>query len=83
MGYILTSKDTQAYFKILKRRILPRVGLRVLWKLIRLQFRNRSSYRALWCKLAASLGIHRRYEPILPISEYPAHSHRNVAPATG
>jgi GNAT superfamily N-acetyltransferase len=79
VGYILTSKDTQAYFKILKRRILPRLGLRVLWNLIRLQFRNRSSYEALWWKLAGSLGIHHRDEPILPIDEYPAHSHRNVA----
>lgn len=78
VGYILTSKNTQDYFRVLKRLILPRLALRLLWKLMSLQFRNRSTYKALWWKLVAGLGPHRRDELTLPISEYPAHSHRNV-----
>lgn len=81
MGYIATCKNTEDYFRVLRRRILPRLALRLLWKVISLQFRNRSTYKALWWKLVTGLGPHQRDELTLPISEYPAHSHRNVEPA--
>lgn len=74
VGYIATCKNTEDYHRALRRRILPRLALRILWKVITLQYRSRSTYKTLWWKLVASLGD----ELTLPITEYPTHSHRNV-----
>jgi GNAT superfamily N-acetyltransferase len=81
VGYMLASKNTEDCVRTLRRRILPRVALRLLWKVISLQFGNRSTYKALWWKLVAGLGSHRGGELALPVHDYPAHSHRNVHPA--
>lgn len=81
VGYMLASKNTEDCLRILRRRILPRVVLRLLWKVISLQFRNRSTYKALWWKLVAGLGSLWGGELALPVHEYPVHTHRNVHPA--
>ena len=78
VGYIATCKNTEDYNRAVRRRILPRLALRILWKVITLQFRNRSTYKALWWKVVAGLSARPREELPLPITEYPAHSHRNV-----
>lgn len=81
VGYMLASKNTEDCVRIMRRRILPRLALRLFWKVLSLQFRNRSTYKALWWKLVVGLGSHQGAELAFPVQEYPAHTHRNVHPA--
>jgi GNAT superfamily N-acetyltransferase len=80
VGYIVGCKDTAVYEKVLRRRIAPRVLLRIARKIITLQYRRRDSYRALWWRLAMRPGA-LTFDEVRPsMIKYPAHSHFNVEP---
>lgn len=79
VGYIVGCKDTGRYLKMRRRRVLPRATFRILSQLITLRYRRKTTYKALWWSLVGFLRPNRQSRPIR-LSEYPAHSHFNVAP---
>ncbi len=80
VGYIAGCKDTDEYERVLRRRIGPRVLLRIARKIVTLQYRGKETYRALWWYLMMRLGAVSADEVRPPLDKYPAHSHFNVAP---
>ncbi len=76
ISYALVCKDTKKYNKVVLTRIAPRVVLRILSKIITLQYRRRLTYRTLWWVLTRSW----RELPSAPIDRYPAHLHWNIEP---
>lgn len=80
VGYIVGCKDTDEYEKVLRRRIMPRVLLRIVRKIVILQYRRKETYRALWCYLMMRLRAPAANEVRPPLIKHPAHSHFNVAP---
>lgn len=81
VGYIVGCKDTDAYVRATRRRILPRLALRIAGRILTLRYRRRATYRALWFHLRAQLPPGRLDRLAPPRGDYPAHSHFNVASA--
>lgn len=64
----------------MRRRIGPRVLLRIVRKIITLQYREKRTYRALWWHLLMRLRNLSLEEVKPELRSYPAHSHFNVEP---
>lgn len=79
VGYALACKDTRRYLRVMARRVVPRLIGRILWKILTLQYRRRSTYRTLWWVLTRSW----RELPRESLAAYPAHLHANLDPAVG
>jgi GNAT superfamily N-acetyltransferase len=74
IGYMLGCKDTRKYHRVLMWKIAPRLILRVVWKILTLQYRQKRTYLTLlWLVTRAW-----REVPSTPIDQYPAHVHINV-----
>ncbi len=80
VGYMVGCKDTLRYLRVRKRRVFPRVILRILSQTIILRYRRKATFRTLWWRLVNHIRPNRQAKPIFQLSEYPAHSHFNVAP---
>lgn len=79
VGYIAGCSDTARYEKHLRRRVTPRIMLRIARKIVTLSYRRRDTYRALWWSIFTNLVT--RPETLSTFwDEYPAHSHSNVNP---
>ena len=78
VGYIVGCKCTDDYERVLRRRITPRVLVRIARKIITLQYRRKETYRALWWYLMMRPGALSAEEARPPLDKYPAHSHFNV-----
>jgi ribosomal protein S18 acetylase RimI-like enzyme len=74
VGYQLGSLDVRRWRRIMRTRIYPRVALRILGKLLTLQYRDRETFRTLWWIAT------RSWREVLPRPAdcYSAHSHFNV-----
>jgi GNAT superfamily N-acetyltransferase len=79
VGYIVGCKDTDAYVRALRRRLFPRLALRIAGRILTQRYRRRATYRALWFHLRAQLTPDRSGRLTPPCGDYPAHSHFNVA----
>jgi hypothetical protein len=77
VGYALACKDTRRYLRVMATRIVPRVMGRILWKILTLGYRRRSTYQTLWWVVARSW----RELPTASLTAYPAHLHANLDPA--
>jgi predicted N-acetyltransferase YhbS len=79
VGYIAGCCDTARYEKHVRRRVTPRIILRIARRIVTLRYRRKETYRALWWSLFANLVT--RPKPLSESwDEYPAHSHSNVEP---
>jgi len=68
VGYELGCKDTRKKKLVLMTKIYPRVCLRILWKLLTLQYRKTDTYRTLWWVISKGW---REALPV-PLDKYPA-----------
>ncbi len=73
-GYIVGCPDTRRYARFVALRILPRLVLRIVWKILTFQYRERKTYAAIWWAVARAW----RELPRPPLDRYPAHSHLAV-----
>jgi hypothetical protein len=74
VGYQLTCPDTRRRNRILATRVLPRLALRVVFRLLTGRYRNPETYRALWWMASRSW----RERMKVPLDEFPAHGHFNM-----
>jgi hypothetical protein len=74
VGYQIGCLDYRRRRRIMRTRIYPRVVLRILVKLLTLQYREKETYRTLWWILTRSW---RETLPDPP-DGYPAHAHFNM-----
>ena len=74
VGYQIGSLDARRRRWIMRTRIYPRVALRILGKLLTLQYRDRKTFRTLWWIATRSW---REALP-KPADHYPATAHFNV-----
>ncbi len=74
VGYLLGCHDSRRHARIMGLRILPKVVLRILWKLATRQYTNPASFRMLRWTIRKSW----REAPAVPLDEYPAHYHCNL-----
>ena len=74
VGYLVGCKDTRRKIHWLQTKIYPRLCLRILWKILSFQYRNKQTYQTLWWIISRSWRESFR----LPLDEYPAHVHFNV-----
>ncbi len=74
VGYTIGCKDTRRYIYVMWTRILPRLCLRILWKILTLQYREIQTYRTLWWIITRGW----RETMSLQLDDYPAHAHSNV-----
>jgi ribosomal protein S18 acetylase RimI-like enzyme len=74
VGYQLGSLDARRWRRIMRTRIYPRVALRILGRLLTLQYRDRETFRTLWW-----IGTRSWREALpRPADRYSAHVHSNV-----
>jgi hypothetical protein len=74
VGYQLSSLDGRLWRRVMRTRIYPRVALRILGKLLTLQYRDRETFRTLWW-----IGTRSWREALpRPADRYSAHCHENV-----
>jgi GNAT superfamily N-acetyltransferase len=79
VGYRAGCCDTARYEEHVRRRVTPRIILRIARKIVTLRYRRKETYRALWWSLFTKLAT--RPKPLSESwDEYPAHSHCNVEP---
>ncbi len=76
VGYAACSADTDRYNWMVLTRYLPRLLLRVFWRMLTLQYHNTSTFRVIYWFLTRSW----REIPDPPHSRYPAHIHLTLAP---
>lgn len=74
VGYNVGCKNTARKIQVLQTKIYPRLCLRILWKILTLQYRKKQTYQTLWWIISRSW----RESFHLPLDEYPAHLHLNV-----
>ncbi len=74
VGYQIGSLSFQRRRRIMWTRIYPRIVLRILAKLLTLQYREKETYQTLWWILTRSW---REALPDPP-DQYPAHAHFNM-----
>jgi hypothetical protein len=79
VGYLVGCKDTRAFYRSFRNRYLPRILARVGWKLLTLQYRKKATYSVLWWTLIER--FQRTEKLLIPLDEYPAHTHLNIVPA--
>lgn len=78
VGYVVGCSDTAAYLRALKKRIMPRMAVRIVRNVLTLRYRRKATYQAIWWHLVAFL-FPKRFETLpAPPPGYPAHSHFNV-----
>ena len=77
VGCLLNCLKARQHLRVLRTRIYPRVCLRILWKIITLQYRQKQTYQTLWWIISRSW---REALPI-PRDQYPVHSHFNFEAA--
>lgn len=75
VGYVAGCADTGRYNWIVLTRYLPRLLLRVLWRLFTLQYRQTSTFRVIFWFITRSW----REIPEPPPHRYPAHIHLTLA----
>jgi hypothetical protein len=74
VGYMLGCKNTRNYNRIMLLKIGPRLMVRIVWKILTLQYRRKQTYRTLlWALTKAA-----REMPRAAIDRYPAHVHINI-----
>jgi predicted N-acetyltransferase YhbS len=79
VGYRAGCCDTARYEEHIRRRVTPRIMLRIARRIVTLRYRRKETYRALWWSLFTNLVA--RPKPLSESwDEYPAHSHCNVEP---
>jgi len=71
VGYLVGCPDTRRYGNFVALQILPRLMLRVLWKILTFQYRQRKTYTTIWWALTRAW----RELPRPPLDRYPAHCH--------
>ena len=74
VGYMVASKDTRHYNRIMLTRIYPRVCARSLWRLFTLKYRKKQTYQTLWWIITRSW--REMFHP--PFDQFPGHVHFNV-----
>lgn len=74
VGYEVGCKNTRRKIRLLQTKIYPRLCLRILCKILTLQYRKRQTYQTLWWIISRSWSESFR----LPLDEYPGHAHFNV-----
>ncbi len=77
VGYLVSSLKPRRRLRVLLTRIYPRVCLRILWKIITLQYRQNQTYQTLWWIISRSW----RESLSIPIDKYPGHTHYNIEAA--
>ena len=75
VGYQIGSLDARRRRRIMLTRVYPRLVLRILTKILTLQYREKETFRTLWWILTRSW---REALP-RPPDQYPAHAHFNMA----
>jgi hypothetical protein len=78
IGYLVGCKDTRVFNRIFHNRFLPRIVIRIGWKLLTLQYRKKETYRMLWWILTERFQQTEKLS--IPLDEYPAHTHLNIVP---
>src|SRR2546425_1926411 len=71
-GYMLGCKDTRRYYRVLLWKLLPGLIVRILWKIVTLQYRRKTTYVTLWVAMRAW-----REMPRFSLAQHPAHVHIN------
>ena len=74
VGYLLGCSDSRRMLDVMKKKILPRIALKLLIRLATFQYKNSSSFRTLrWA-------IFRSWKevPRIPHDRFPAHFHSNM-----
>jgi hypothetical protein len=74
IGYAMGATSAKRTRWLMQR--IPRLFLRVVWKLISFQFRRPVTYELLWYFLTKSW--RERPRPTLPLDQYPVHFHFQV-----
>jgi len=74
VGYLLGCSNSSSYLDTLKKKILPRLLIKCLWRVLTLRYRRRKTYRYLrWLVLKSWREI-----PPIPAKRFPAHYHSNM-----
>jgi GNAT superfamily N-acetyltransferase len=76
VGYQLFCRDTKRKNRIMMTRVYPRLALRMAWKILTAQYRERHTYETLWWILARSW--RERFRK--PLDDFPLHGHINIHP---
>ena len=74
VGYLLGCKDSALMFRRMKRRIVPAIVMRMLFRLLTLRYKDRHTYRDIAWVLFKS----RREIPPVPLDRFSAHYHLNI-----
>jgi hypothetical protein len=76
VGYLLGCSDSRKFLYIMKKRILPKIIIKLIWRLLTIQYRNKKTYRYIYWTFVKSW---REVLPI-PYKKFPAHYHSNILP---
>lgn len=76
VSYLLACKDTKRFTRIMALKTLPKLIVRVSWKMITRQYVQKETYRLVRWALLRSW----RELPQPPLGRYPAHVHWNIDP---
>lgn len=74
VGYLLGCADSARFLKIMKRKILPKIVLKLTWGIVTLRYRRLKTYRFIRWLVFKSW----REVPAIPVDRFPAHYHLNL-----
>jgi hypothetical protein len=76
VGYLLGSHDFKDFERVMKKKILPRIFLKLFWRMVTLQYSKVKTYRYIRWVIFKSW----REMPNIPVERFPAHYHLNILP---
>jgi len=74
VGYLLGCSDSNRFFNLMKKKILPELLIKLLSRLLTFRYRDPQTFRSLrWAILKS-----RKEFPLIPLDRFPAHFHANI-----